>query len=249
MHILLNTLLIFLSISLISSCSKVDSDDLKSSGFNAVISAEAEGDGNTLVEARFYTGSDLERASIELSSEDELIVSADGTRYFFREESVFLEETSYEATINTDTGGTELTVSLVRRNDTSAPSSVVTLPEGMTFNMPAMGTAFHSGESITANWTPAVLSAELEIDYDILCVHSLGGNIRIVHRFDIPDSGIFAINVDYLLAGKDINQSFVCSATITLTRTNTGVLDPNYGKGGSIQASQVREVSVSIDPS
>lgn len=234
---------------ILNGCDEVASEDINSSGIYAEIEVISNGNGTTTVEAQFTTSSSFNSSDIELTGADSLFVTVDGINFTFNKNNGLLEHDTYVSTIPTDEAGKVLTVTLQRQGE-SALNSVVSLPEKFLVSMPSEFSSFSSGDILTSTWSllTTSLSDGMEIEYDLQCVHAMGGLLSIPKNANVTDAGLYSVNVDALLAGANIDQSQICSAEITYTRFINGTL-ANYGKGGFIKAKYNRKVNnIAITP-
>lgn len=241
---------LFASLWFISGCDKVDSEDIRTSGVYADFYISASTADQTRVRADLRTGSGLFADKIVLSPGDALTARIGGTTNTLSRNSVDNYETVFD--INAD--GSDVYIAFDRVNDTDAPDSWVTVPKSFNIDAPGAGEVFVSGGSISIIWTPAVASGTIDITIYGSCTSTGEETISFSEYFDeIPDVGSYPIPVNTVLYAHGRLQSnfdpdFPCPATIRLERGSFGTIDPNFGQGGVISASQSRTINIVFDP-
>jgi hypothetical protein len=116
---------------LLASCTRVESDDILTSGISADISARAKGDGTTTVSATLYLGNPLNLNFVDLTADDRLIASH-GDQTKVMTEVIILNAVGHNATFQTDAEDDEFVVDFQRTIDEGAPRSVAILPAPFT---------------------------------------------------------------------------------------------------------------------
>jgi len=225
------------------ACQKVSSADVKTSGLYANISAEAKGDGSTLVSATLRVGGALSNTFLDLTS-DEKISASSGTDQKTLARKSFLGAVSYEATFTGDELDKSFTVSLERPTDyVSAPNTQLSMPAGFTISAPTGGTSFsRANDDIVVTWDNNGSSDDMQWELATSnCARESKTNA-------IPsDSGSFTIPKGTLVAIQG-HEGETCDTSLWLVRRRLGSLDPNFGDGGFVVARQVRKVVISSTP-
>ncbi len=232
-------------------CSKVDSEDIKTSGIYTEAGATAEDD-NTLVFVRMRTGRPLDADTIILSPGDQLSASMSGnTIGLFRTDS-----DAYQGTFTDATGGSEVKITLSRQDDPDASDSVVTLPNQFTISAPDAGEIFNSGENITVVWSPAEPLNMVKVTYHIDCRiyddRGLPSGANFGRGYTVVDSGTHTALINDVLNAfgnqDELIEGEPCRFEVSVTRTNEGTLDPALTKGGYIRARREKNVLVTVVP-
>jgi hypothetical protein len=223
---------------LASGCARTESSDLLTSGIYADLSARATGTGTTAVHAMLYVGSPSNLNFVELTGDDQLIVSY-GDQHKVMAKTELLNIVSHLAEFPTDVEGATFDIALDRSVDAGAPRSTATLPAKFTL-APAPETASRAA-ALTLTWSPAASA-------DPMTWKATGACIGDAHGAITGDPGTMTIPAGTLVkrAGQNITDG--CMVSITVTRSRPGVLDPHYGKGGVIAASQERTVKMMSTP-
>lgn len=233
---------------LVAACGSTDSDNVASEGIGATITVEAPGDGTTEVTARLYVGSGgLVNTDLELDSGDRLIASAGSETRGLGKQEDLLGGLSYQTTFAIDAPGSEFIVSFERPAGTDAPDSRATLPQPVIFVLPNPGQNFTLGDDVLLTWQGAAPGGTLDFEYATTCPLT-GGTSFNGGRRTIPDLGSFTISSSELV---DVGTAQVplgtqCATELKLTRSATGLLDPNFGEGGRITARQTRSRAIAI---
>ena len=132
-------------------------------------------------------------------------------------------------------------MALQRTSDVSAPSSTCTLPSPFTITAPtSSGSYSRTGSDLTVTYATAGTGDTMTWNISGECVTGQSGTVS-------GDSGTFTI-AKGLLTGQGASASATCQATLSLTRSRPGQLDPHYGSGGSIVAQHVRSVTFNSTP-
>jgi len=216
----------------LTGCSTVDSADIRTSGMTADLFVKLPEDANSVdVTASFRVGT---LTYVELGGGEKVSASADGQNETLRR-GKFAGATSYTGQLDATKPGTEITFDLKRDGDnTSAPSSTVTLPEPVHLTAPAgklsrratIQVTFASGPAQALTWTgPCIQTGSLEIEAGRSSATIAAGLIRAVAP-----------------ASPGAGTSTTCQLTLTLTRRTTGKLDGAFKDGSVVaEAQSVRQ--------
>lgn len=232
----------------IVSCTEIDSRDLRSSGFHADIDVYSAGNSQTNVWVRLSSGSGIDADEIDLSAGDQLFASVGGlSKTLVQDSGVYL------ARFNTDEGGLDYVVALERSRDIDMPNSIVTLPSRFDILAPDAGELFNAGDTLNVAWSPLSPAARATVSYTGSCVSAVSRNpIHFGRYFEVSDNGAHSVPVNSVLNvfgdQSEFDRGSFCSLQISVETKNIGTLDPNYGKGGSISATQTRTVTVQVKP-
>jgi len=237
----MRTLLPCLFLVSAAACTDLQSSDLKTAGMSATMSVTGDGTGATSVTAQFNVdnnGTDF----VNLSSGDSAAATA-GSQTRPMSESNALGDISYQASFTgLDAAGTEYIIALNRTSDVSAPSSTVTMPSPFNITAPTSSSTFSraTGDIVVTYDTPGS-SDSMSWTVSGTCVNGASGVVS-------GDTGMFTIAHGNLVLPGGGASSGTCQATVTLTRSRSGTIDPHYGSGGSIIAQHVRSVEFNSTP-
>ena len=223
----------------VAGCTDLQSKDLKTAGMSSEISVSADGTGQTTVTAQFNVDSNA-TDFVNLSSGDTAVAQVAGQSRTMSE-SNFLGAIAYQTTFSgEDASDTLYTVALQRATDVSAPSSTCTLPSPFNITAPTSSGSFsRSKADMTVTYDTAGTSDSMTWSISGECVQGQSGTVS-------GDSGSFTIAKGLLSSSASANAT--CQATLSLTRSRPGQLDPHYGSGGSIVAQHVRSVTFNSTP-
>ena len=230
-------------------CSKVDSEDVRTSGFNMDAQITTT-DSLTRIQVRLRNGGDFDSDRIVLTAGDRLIADLSGRRIELERQS-----STYRGSYEQVTGGELLTLELSRPEGVNAFGTGVLLPNAIEINAPDQGASFNAGDTITVVWSPSDPGNTMSVRYSVDCPliensDSFHGG-RIGRTFDVPDGGTHTTRVNTILNAFDDQDQFVtgipCPLAIELTRENRGTLDPALD-GGSIEAKQRQTVVDTVIP-
>ncbi|CAN5696501.1 hypothetical protein BH11MYX3_BH11MYX3_23540 [soil metagenome] len=215
-------------------CSKTDSEDLKTSGIYASITARAEGAGQTRVTAELLIGNPINLNFVELSADDELIARHAGQSQTMTE-SQLLNIVSYSATFPTEASGESFEVGFERGpDDVSAPSSTASLPAPFTLAAPPATSS--RAAALTLTWSPSATADQMSITIDGPCIDS--ANIPVTGDPGSVTIAAGTIKKKMVAQGETVEDS--CQARLRIERSRAGQIDSHYGKGGDIHGVQSR---------
>lgn len=223
---------------LFAGCSTVDSSDILTSGMHAELTATTAGEGTTQVTAILYLGDPINLNFVDLTGDDELIVSH-GSQTKEMTETILLNIVSHRTSFPTDAEGEQFEIDLQRTVDNGAPSSIATLPAKFMLSGPTAPTS--RAAVIALTWTPASSGDAMSWQATGDCIDNAIGTIA-------GDTGSFSVPANSLHKKMSAGVADSCMVTLSVSRTRTGVLDPGYGKGGHVRGVQSRTVSVTSNP-
>lgn len=220
------------------TCETVGSKDIKTSGLYADLEATASGNGKTSVKATLTLGKGS-LTFLELSSGDTLTATSGTTSKAMSRASLF-GSTWYETELPGDGANMDVKVALTRAADTSAPTSVVTLPAPFSLSTPTAGQKFsRAGAPVFVSWQGAGQPDEMRLGVSGSCIDS------------IPEAALSGDSGQHTLPAlkaKSGEEQKSCDVVITMKRVRHGQVDPAYGKGGDFSAIVLRKVTFTSDP-
>ena len=230
-------------------CSEVDSEDVRTSGFNMDAQVTTT-DSLTRIQVRLRNGDDIDSDRIILSAGDRLIADLSGRRIELERQN-----STYRGSYEQVTGGEVLRLELSRPEGVNALATGVLLPNLFEINAPDQGVSFNAGDTITVVWSPSDPGNTMSVSYSVDCTLIENANTfhagRIGRTFDVPDIGTHTTRVNTILNAFDDQDQFAtgipCPLEIELTRENSGTLDPALD-GGSIEAKQQQTVNGIVIP-
>jgi len=231
-----NLAIAVLGLGLGVGCTPTDSNMVTTANLGADVQVLTTGAGGSTVYASLFSHRDgdppLNFETIRLVDEDVLSVTSSGHSVVM-DESDLVVEYQYDAAFATADAGQRFEVSLDRVDDASAPHSSVTLPEPFTPQLPA--TASRSAP-LTITWSPSGSA-------DPISIHLTGCASADLDK--IADTGAVTIPAGTVVADP---SSSSCDVAVEVSRTRAGSLDPAYGQGGSIVATQQRNATLTSTP-
>jgi len=228
----------------LSACNTINSEDVKTSGisFSTDITSATGTDSEVVV---FLTsGNGFPANDVNLSVGDTLTATASGTTRTLSRTSAGVYKVAMPTGYSAD-----FRVALTRDNDTNAPNSTVTLPAPFALSAPSPSQFFTNGSNITMDWSPTNMNNTFSFSYTTTCTDTVGQPL-VGSGFSkvIPDTGSYTFNTtDLLPTFGSVATTQPCSSILTLSRSNTGIVDPNYDSG-SMKASQNRSITISFAP-
>ncbi|MEP7122473.1 MAG: hypothetical protein ABJE95_16245 [Byssovorax sp.] len=216
------------------------SSNVRTSGVNAEMIVRSGEAGPTEVSVRVKVGGTFSNTFLTLADGDEIVADNGSDHVALVGTTGLIAVPSNDGTLPTDSSGRTITVKFTRPHDVSAPGSSVVMPHGLAFGSPRVGEAFDSAHPhVVITWSPTSSEA---VSWSL---H--GGCIDDKSGVDGADTGrVEAI----LVAARDADGgiSGPCDVVVHLTRSRTGKLDPAFGEGGSIMATQDRERTIRFTP-
>ena len=213
----------------LSGCKEtVDSQNIKTQGIAAIISATAETDAETRLIATLKVGGDESNTYVDLSSGDAIFAVTDDKRVEMQAQ----ETGVYEAEFNTAAAETEFTVDLQRADDDDAPASRGTLPAPFTLTIGASQVS--RAADITVTWTPSGSNDDVRLE--------LNGSCIFLETIDVPgDSGSHTIPANTLKPTGSMDQPPpTCDVNVSMTRSRSGTVDSAFDSESSFVLRQVR---------
>ncbi len=224
----------------LTACVSTESTNIRTSGIYAALGVVTDGRGGSTAYGSLRLD-ELSNTVLELEGGDRLRASADGETVTMTRQDGYLGDIYYVADLLADAEDTTVTIAFERDTDDSAPNSNVTIPAPFDLLEPLDTDTFSRGtDDIYIGWTNSGSNDRMHWVLDGTCIPLQVGSL-------IGDSGggtIPAGSID-TFAGS---ESTTCDITLELYRERQGTLDPTYGKGGHIEASQLRWVTFTSEP-
>lgn len=229
-------------------CETVDSDDVATDGIYAHFEINGNAAGEAHASGTLRVGGPASNTFLDLTPNDSLVAyrgADEESRAMSKSNNLGI--ISYHATFGVATNGTPYRIAFLRShaegeecNGVSAPNSTASMPMPMSITAPVGSPAYsRSTDPITITWSPSGTSDQMYWNASGPCIQPIG-NTAIS-----GDTGSYDI-APQTIVGTD--TAGACTITIGLERRRDGTLDPAYGEGGTIWASQVRSVNVQSTP-
>jgi hypothetical protein len=227
----------------VAACTDLSSADLKTAGMSTTMSVTGDGTGRTTATAQWNVD-DNSTDFVNLTSGDTAVAQVAGQSQTMTESNA-LGDISYQASFfGEDSGGTLYTIALNRTSDVSAPSSTVTMPNPFTITTPTSSSSYsrQNADIVVVYSGSGTPGATMSWSVSGICVSgTASGTVS-------GDTGTFTIAHGNLVPPDGGGTGGTCQATLTMTRSQYGQVDPHYGSGGSIMASHVRSVEFNSTP-
>ncbi len=224
-----------------AGCTDLSSADLKTAGMSANFTVQADGSGTTNVSGNLNVdnnGTDY----VTLASGDTLVASVAGQTETMAQSNVAGVVTYSAAFSGQDGANAAYTVALQRKSDVSAPNSTCSLPDPFTIGSPATGASFSRAADINVNYGAGGSEDSVEYMVQGSCIQGP------IDAAVSGDPGTFTLGKGSITVAQGQSPQQSCQATLTITRTRTGTIDPAYGSGGSIRCVQTRSVTFTSTP-
>lgn len=219
-----------------AGCSEdVPSDDVATDAVYASIGVLATGDGTSSVSTYLKVGGANSNTYLDLTDYDALITYVNGTS-----KSMSQSGNGYVTSFPYEAEDTPYRIAFVRTPPPdgecagdSAPNSTVLLPAPFAITAPAQDASVSRASPLSIQWSNSGGNDPMSFSVDAPCLQYYADDIE-------NDNGSFTIPANTLLVIGSANTA--CTATVTIHRNRDGELDPNYGEGGVISATQRRAV-------
>lgn len=223
----------------VTACTTVDSDNVLTSGLSVQMTATADGRGSVFIRTTFYVENPGKLTYLELEGDDQVMAyGPNGARKQLRE-SQLLGTTTYLAEFEEEDGGSEYVVELSRSIDEGAPDSRITLPQAFSITNIEHGDEPGSEGAIVAEWSPANQGDDMDYQLKGDCIQTKSGSIE-------GDPGSLTLAKRDLVFLDETTLGPTCKLSLVLTRSRSGVVDPNYGHGGDAVGQQTRTAEFSL---
>ncbi len=223
---------------LAGGCTTTESSSVLTSGIYASITAETTGNGKTDVSASLFVGNPVGLNFVELTGDDSLVVVY-GDQSKTMVETRVLNTVAHHAELATDAEGAQFEVVFDRAIDDGAPSSIATLPAK--FDITTAITTASRASDLMVQWAPAGGADPMRWSAHGDCIEDESDTSTV-------DEGAFVIPANLLHKRTGDNVADTCAVTVTIRRSKAGLLDPHYGKGGTIAGVQARSITFTSTP-
>ena len=230
------TKLLGFALVLSAACKQTDSNLVTTANLRGDFQVLSTGTGGSSVFAWLFSHRDgdppLNFETIRLVDDDQLSATSNGQSVVM-DESNLVVEYRYDAAFATAVVDQNFELSLDRATDTSAPHSSVTLPPPFAITVPPTGSR---AAPLTITWSPSGSG-------DPMSIHVTGCASAQVGP--ISDTGSVTFPAGAVTADQ---TNATCDLAVEVSRTRSGTLDPAYGQGGSIVATQQRTAAITSTP-
>jgi hypothetical protein len=219
-----------------TACGDESSSSLLTSGMSADMTAQDNGDGSTAVSAELFAGDPLQLIYVDLGPDDQLVAKHGSESQVMQQEQL-LTIIAYTTTFTDAQDGDSFTVSLQRSVDAGAPNSTMTLPTS--FDLDPVPDTWSRGSAVSLSWSPTS-DAAMTWQVEGPCIETLTGGAS-------NDEGSATIPAGQIVLAQGETETS-CSATLTVTRSEDGTIDPAFGHGGDAEGEQVRTATFTTTP-
>lgn len=217
---------------LLVSCSKTESDNVKTSGFYVTYSVQGNNQNSVSCTATFQVGGST-GTYLDLSSGDTITCNGNSMS-----RSEFLGMITYTATVPYSVGGTYTLV--LSRTGESAYSSSVVLPEAIAGMNPSSATSYTKGTGLSAAWTPSSNAAD---GMNVYLRYTAAGTGYYYSQNDTsPENGVVGFSSAETQLQPPVAGTW--SGSIEYSRTRAGTMATELS--GTITAYQEVTVSISL---
>jgi hypothetical protein len=223
-----------------AGCTDLQSSDLKTAGMSAHALVSADGTGASSASVTLNVDNNI-TDYVQLSTGDALVATVGNKTQTLSSTNVLGIVTYSTGFTGADQAGAQYTIALNRKSpDTSAPGSTCTMPAAFQLSAPTSSSSFsRASQDIVVTYSGSGQADPLSFTLSGSCFNLVTNSVS-------NDNGTFTIPKGTLVAAQG-TQPMNCQATLTVSRTRAGSLDPAY-YGGSISAAQQRTVSFTSTP-
>lgn len=217
------------------------SENVRTEGLAAHITVEAKSARETFVSAKLRVGGPLSNLYPEIGGSDRLEAVNGADTVALTLSKHLLGAMTYDGALPGDSGGRTVAMRFLRVTNTSALGTHVDMPASFAVTSPAEDDHFSAARpSLVVTWAPP-LPGSITWVVRGSCIFDQSGGAP-------DDGGRLPIVLAAAPAPDGGAPRTSCKVTILLERTARGVVDPAFGEGGSITATQTRERSVWFAP-
>jgi hypothetical protein len=217
----------------------VEGKYLDTEGIALVAEVTAEADNKSSMTIDFLTGGDESNTYVDLSA-DEVTASGGGVKKTISA----ADQGEYDTSFATGKPGTAFTIGLTRsaKDKTDASKTSGKLPDNFKVTLDQDGDISRT-DALTILWDPSGSADEVKIDID-------GDCLFFVFEGHEPDDGKFTVPAKDLIFGGDPKKDDKgsCEATVTVTRTNLGEVDPVFDTESKFRLNLVRSTTFQSVP-
>jgi hypothetical protein len=218
------------------------SENIRTEGMRAEVTAESRGDGRTRVTVQLRVGGVLSNVFPQLSTGDHLDAGNGAGTVPLAFSKGIIASPAYHGELPGDSSGRAVQIRFARTGNTSALGTRVVMPPAFAITAPAPGARLTAARNeLELAWSP-VAGAPVAWTVD-------GGCILGLHGDQPADTGSLRVSLTAAPPPDDGGPPRPrCDVTVKLERVAHGTLDPAFGEGGSISATQQRQLVVEFTP-
>jgi len=225
------------AVAFIGGCLVTSSEDIDTSNIYAAFTAEASTAISIDVAAELHekeangTGISLADSDVLKATVGDKTQALDGALSTYS--AVFSDLNA--------TAGTQVKVTLERASKTSAPNTVMTMPDPFEIVLPPDSVASRSRASdLIVTWSPSGTTQHMKVGLAGDCIEDFSRELD-------SDPGTFTIAPSDIKA-KSGQSDVTCEATLKVSRSNAGTIDPAFASGSQATAVQSRNRWFDLTP-
>lgn len=225
------------------ACSTASSTDVKN-GSLKLDATVAAGPDSVVVNAQVLVGAGISPTRADLGGGDQLVAKLRGTSQTLAEKSAPLtNDIWYRTDFAGAFGDEELSLTFSRAAEPSLPDNKVVIPAAFSLQSPASNQATSRAAGFEVRWAPGRPGSTIEVRLAGSCITAF------VRAVDDTGSYVVPANEVKVVVGADggiPNPS--CDIELRLSRSAAGTVDPGWGKGGRLSATQDRHIVLRSEP-
>ena len=224
------------------STESTESENIASPGIFARMNVDAQSTGSTKVTVELNVGGS-NGTNISLTSNERLEATNGNETKIMNRDTDFLD-IDYEINFDNSDSAQPFQVTLFRATGEVIDGSSVMLPPNFDISSPSSGQSFVFDDLLPIIWAPSDPGRSIELVATTRCTLTTGATRISSRSFDINDDGSenFTLGLLDAATSAEIDRARACELSLSLERSRTGTVDPDFGSGGSMRSRQVRDV-------
>lgn len=222
------------------SSEETESSNVKTAAIWVDMKVDSNGERSRVVAELNVSGAT--GTNVVLSSEDSLVVSAGGQSKTLQKDTDFLD-VDYQGYLNVVSGETVFTITLNRKNETNATSTVA-LPASFAIHAPLSSDVYMLAQNINIDWDGLANDTMATLGVTSYCKDITGADLTQFHSVEISDDGQYDLVPNSLDMFKNTQVDFNkdCRLDIAISRKTSGQTASSFKRSSKIIAKQHRSV-------
>lgn len=224
------------------STETTESENIASPGIYARMNVDALSTGSSKVTVELNVGGS-NGTNISLTSNERLEATKGNETKIMNRDTDFLD-VDYEINFNNSDSSTPFQVTFFRATGEIIDGSSVFLPPNFDISSPSSGQSYVFDQLLPILWAPSDPGRSISLFVTTRCTTNAGATQVSSRNFTINDDGSenFSLSLLDAATNVEIDRNKACEFSVSLERSRTGSIDPDYGSGGSMRSRQARSV-------
>lgn len=217
------------------------SENVRTEGMAAEVRVDARNGLKTSVDVVLRVGGPLSNVFPQVAGGDRIEVTNGIDTVPLGFSKNVIARPAYYGELRGDSGGQTIQIRFTRAANTSALGTKVIMPPSFAITSPPPGEKHSAARpALAVTWSP-VGPTPMEWSIEGTCIKGQSGDQR-------ADTGRLEVVLEAAPPPDGGPPPSRCDVNVRLTRIARGVVDPAFGHGGSITATQQRELTISFSP-